>query len=143
MTRRDIEQIQWGRIRQGLTRVVLGLFCLALASCGGSQGNGERSVSRVTRLQLDIQADPLEQRRRNDGQSRQLAPGDPGYVERVQITVNAQDMSDPIQSTFELTESQQQTFSSRLEVPIGTDRTLSVNAFNRDGISILVRSWST
>ncbi len=80
---------RYDSIRQCLSGVIMGLLCFVLAGCGGNQGSGDRTVSRVTQLRLDIQSQAREQRRNPGGQSRQLSPDDPGYVARLLVTVHA------------------------------------------------------
>ncbi len=123
---------------------LLRLALLVLIACGGCSSGGEPSSTR--RIRLAVKTDIADQRlsRRSlasaaTAQPRQVGRGDPGFIARLDMSIQVGDLA-PRTSSFTITETQQQRFTGSLMLPIGTDRTISVTirvrAYNEEAVAI-------
>jgi hypothetical protein len=70
------------------------------------------------------------------GEPRQVEPGDPGFIVRLDLRVEAPDIATPVTQSLELTRTQQTEVTVELLVPVGLQRRIRVTAFNEDGMAI-------
>jgi hypothetical protein len=131
------------RKRQRATRVTLvGVWCLimlGLAGCGGS-GGGDTTV-RTTRLRLQlVRADQTGNNAlRNAVAARQTRavptdPSDPAFVARLEVQIEGQGITPPIQQSFPLSASQQTQAIVEIDsIPPGPSRRITVDGFNTAG----------
>jgi hypothetical protein len=59
-----------------------------------------------------------------------VAPGEPGFITRLDIRIEATDISAPSTQSFSLTEAEQQQATVELLVPLGSNRRIIVSALN-------------
>jgi Putative Ig domain/Cohesin domain len=133
-----------GRCPQLLQRLglLLGLLCL-LAGCGGSSDNTHGTAARgrqlSLQLQLSSQAVTMSQHEGlASAQVRQVQPGDPGFIERLEIRLQAQgsDLAPP--QIFTLSPTEQETVTLNVTVPETAPATFQVlvSSFNSQGIEV-------
>lgn len=120
---------------------------LGLAGCGGSsedKGGGTGGATARNRLTLQLS---LPERSETDqpvrglqaAQARQVQPGAPGFIERLDIRIRAQGRELLPPQSFSLSPAEQETVRRDIEVP--TDPTIqtfevAVAAFNASGVEI-------
>jgi hypothetical protein len=107
--------------------------------CGGSGGGGEGArTSRITLLITTVEQAPSDSLLRAElpGEPRQVEPGDPGFIVRLDLRVEAPDIATPVTQSLELTRTQQTEVTVELLVPVGLQRRIRVTAFNEDGMAI-------
>ena len=116
---------------------VIGLLCwcvfgtLGLMGCGGSGGGGDRAAADTIRLTLQITtpgptSQIASQRRALPAGLRQAI--DPDVITRLRVEVSAADIPGPI--TAEVTNVTTDTVAVDLVVPMGSNRLVTVMAFN-------------
>src|SRR2546427_9131245 len=124
--------------------LVSGLFCL-LAGCGGNSGSSDTHgpASRVGQLSLQLVLSPQSfstppHDRLTSAQGRQVQPGDPGFIERLEIRLQGQggDLA-PFQ-VFILNAAEQETVTREVTVPDTVPVTFQVlvSSFNNQGLEL-------
>ena len=118
---------------------LLGVVLCVLTGCSG--GEGEDSAPRNSRLTLQLATADQPSRgslrqRVAPSQLRQVTPGSPGFITRLDIRIEAVDIPSPILHSLSLSETQQHAVSVELLVPVGTQRRILVTAFNASGAEI-------
>jgi hypothetical protein len=108
---------------------------------GCSSGEGEGPAPRDSRLTLrlvtaDQPSSGSLRQRVAPSQLRQVTPGSPGFISRLDIRIEAADITSPIIHSLSLTETQQNTVTVELLVPVGTQRRILVTALNASGAEI-------
>src|SRR5262245_32219596 len=135
--------------RAGLQRrrclgLVSSLLCI-LAGCGGNNGSSDMHApaSRVGQLSLQLVVSPRHVNTSShagptSAQSRQVKPDDIGFIERLEVRLQAQD-SDlvPLQS-FMLNAAEQETVTREVSVPDTVPMTFQVliSSFNSQGLEL-------
>ena len=122
--------------------LLLGLLCM-LAGCGSNGGSSTTgsTASRSRRLALQLQlsseavstAPPAG---RPSAQARQVQPGDPGFIDRLEIRLQAQGSDLVSPQVFLLDPAQQETATLEVAVPDTAPTTFEVliSAFTSQGI---------
>ena len=127
---------------------LVGLLCV-LAGCGGNGGSSSTSgtVSRGRPLSLQFQlssqlSSQAVSAARHEGrvaaQVRQVQPGDPGFIERLEIRLQAQGSDLVPPQVFTLDATEQETVTLEVMVPDIAPATFQVlvSAFNPQGIEV-------
>ena len=127
---------------------LVGLLCV-LAGCGGNGGSSSTSgtVSRGRPLSLQFQlssqlSSQAVSAARHEGrvaaQVRQVQPGDPGFIERIEIRLQAQGSDLVPPQVFTLDATEQETVTLEVMVPDTAPATFQVlvSAFNPQGIEV-------
>ena len=116
----------------------LSLVLLGLTSCGGNSGDVGESAGQFSRLSLVVTTDQSLRRRSllvaRPPQLQQV-PGDPDFVSRLEVSIQAPDM-EPITQSFLVTAEQQTAVTVQLRVSKGANREIIVSAFNAEDIKI-------
>src|SRR5215831_11005197 len=122
-----------------------------LAGCGGNSGSSDTSgtVSRSRQLSLQFQlssqpapkAQAASASRRQglvSAQMRQAQPGDPGFIERFEVRLQAQGSDLVPPQVFTLDPTEQETATRDITVPDTAPATFQVlvSAFNPQGIEV-------
>lgn len=126
---------------------IVGCVLLGLTGCGGSSGERSGSTPRVSRLTLQFALPDRVSAGQQVGalssaQVRQIRPGDPGFVERLEIRIQAQGRDlIPVQRITPLSPAEQETGIVTREIDVPTDTTLQafqilVFALNPSGVEI-------
>ena len=128
--------------------LVMGLLCM-LAGCGGNSGSSDTSGTvsrgRPLALQLQLSSDRAPQAvsaARHQGlvaaQVRQVQPGDPGFLERLAIRLQAHGSDLVPPQVFTLAPTEQETVTREVTVPDTAPATFQVlvSAFNPQGIEV-------
>ena len=120
----------------------LGLFCM-LAGCGSNGGSSTTgstaSRSRQLALQLQLSSEAVSTAPpagRPSAQARQVQPGDPGFIDRLEIRLQAQGSDLVSPQVFLLDPAQQETATLEVAVPDTAPTTFEVliSAFTSQGI---------
>ncbi|ETX08412.1 MAG: hypothetical protein ETSY2_05580 [Candidatus Entotheonella gemina] len=132
-----MRRARYRRLLRGLGGLCLTL--VALAGCGGSNGDASSSPVRLIlrTTTVDQRLSPQVSSGTFDSLPRQIPRGDVGFVESVQITITGPDIPGSVE-TLPVEEDQQERFEGRFTqtVPAGDDRRIRVAAFNKNGIAI-------
>jgi hypothetical protein len=124
--------------------LVSGLFCM-LAGCGGNSGSNDTHApaSRVGQLSLQLVVSPqqvntLSHDRLTSAQGRQVQPGDPGFIERLEVRLQAQGGDLVPLQVFTLNEEKQEMVMLEVAVPDTVPVTFQVlvSSFNHQGIEL-------
>ena len=126
----------------------MGLLCL-LAGCGGDSGSSGTSgtVARGRSLSLQLQlssppsapaASAARQGRLVGVQGRQVQPGAPGFIERLEIRLQAQGSDLVLPQVFTLAPTEQETVTREVTVPDTAPATFQVlvSSFNSQGLEV-------
>lgn len=123
----------------------LGVGLSLLTGCGspssepGANGAGRTGSQVQLALRLALAPPEAAQPQRQQeapGASRQLRPGDPGFVTQIVVRVQAPDFTPPIEQTIPLGSTQQAEVSTVLVVPSGLQRQIRVAALNATGLTV-------
>ncbi len=128
--------------------LLLGLLCM-LTGCGGNSGGsntgGAVSRSRQLSLQLQLSSEVAPQalstarsQRLVAAEGRQAQPGDPGFIERFEVRLQAQGSDLVPPQVFTLDSTEQDTATRDVTVPDTAPATFQVlvSAFNPQGIEV-------
>ena len=118
---------------------LLGITPCVLTGCGSSGGGGSAQRTSCLTLQLATADQPASTGLRQTATPRhlrQMLPGSPGFITRLDIRIEAADIATPITSSRTLTETEQSEVTVILSVPLGTHRRILVTAFNASGAKI-------
>jgi Putative Ig domain/Bacterial Ig domain len=128
--------------------LLMGLLCI-LAGCGGNSGSSDTSgtVSRSRSLSLQVQvssalapqAVPIAQSQGLVAAAgRQVQPGDPGFIERIVIRLQAQGSDLVLPQVFTLDPTEQEIVTLEVTVPDTAPTTFQVlvSCFNPQGIEV-------
>jgi Cohesin domain/Bacterial Ig domain len=128
--------------------LLMGLLCI-LAGCGGNSGSNDMSgtVSRGRPLSLQFQrSSDLALQSVSKAQSqglvaaevRQVQPGDPGFIERIVIRLQAQGSDLVLPQVFTLAPTEQEIVTLEVTVPDTAPTTFQVlvSCFNPQGIEV-------
>ncbi len=119
---------------------VFSLILLMFAGCSPSSKEGSSAGQGTSRLTVLLttgeQSAPAGLRRVVASGQLRVAPGDPGFVTRLEVRITAADIDPPITQSFALSETQQTDIIVELRVPVGTNRRIIVTVFNADDVAI-------
>src|SRR5262245_44681977 len=127
--------------------LLLGLLCI-LAGCGsngnnttGSMASGSRQLALQVQLSSEL-ASPAGSTSQSQGiasaQVRQVQPGDPGFIARLEIRLQAQGSDLIAPQVFTLDPTQQETATLNVMLPTTTPATFDVlvSAFTSQGLEV-------
>ena len=118
---------------------LLGSILLVLVGCGGNNDSSERggSAPRVSRLTLQLtRSAQAVSAARSQGiaseQVRQVQPGEPGFIERLEVRLQTQGVDLLPPQTFTLSATEQETVTREVLVPesLPAEFQVLVSAFN-------------
>jgi hypothetical protein len=125
---------------------ILYLMLLGLAGCGNQ--DGEQEDTRRSASRLNLQLLPADSSASRSGRQigaadtvRRVAPGEPGFITRLDIRIEATDIATPITRSVSPTTAQQQEVSVELLVPVGSNRRIAASAFNASSTEICSARW--
>ena len=128
--------------------LLMGVFCI-LAGCGSNSGSSSTSGTVSRRQPLALKFDlsshsppqavrAAQHRSLAAAQTRQIQPGDPGFIARLIIRLQAQGSDLVLPQVFTLDATQQETVTLEVMVPDTAPATFQVlvSAFNSQGIEV-------
>src|SRR5262245_11328286 len=122
--------------------LLLGLLCM-LAGCGSNGGNSTTGItasrSRQLALQFQLSSEAVSTAspaRLPSAQTRQVQPGDPGFIARLEVRLQVQGSDFMSPQVFMLDSTQQETATIDVAVPDTVPATFEVlvSAFTSQGI---------